>query len=96
MSLVNWMNSVATKPKSSNRNISPSAAKKELNEKFNLYERSGILEYQVIFPNFLELFFVVLMMKANKDPRFCNSLGIFNYFYEYHQDYTICFYWFHS
>lgn len=30
--------------------ISPSTAKKELNEKFNLYERSGIPEYWVVFP----------------------------------------------
>lgn len=32
--------------------ISPSTAKKELNEKFNLYERSGVLEYWVVFPKF--------------------------------------------
>ncbi len=32
--------------------ISPSTAKKELNEKFNLYERSGIPEYWVVFPAF--------------------------------------------
>lgn len=32
--------------------ISPSTAKKELNEKFNLYERSGIPEYWVVFPKF--------------------------------------------
>lgn len=30
--------------------ISPSTAKKELNEKFNLYERSAIPEYWVVFP----------------------------------------------
>lgn len=30
--------------------ISPSSAKKELNEKFNLYERSAIPEYWVVFP----------------------------------------------
>ena len=30
--------------------ISPSTAKKELSEKFNLYERSGIPEYWVVFP----------------------------------------------
>lgn len=30
--------------------ISPSTAKKELNEKFNLYEKSGIPEYWVVFP----------------------------------------------
>ncbi len=32
--------------------ISPSTAKKELNEKFNLYERSGIPAYWVVFPEF--------------------------------------------
>lgn len=32
--------------------ISPSTAKKELNEKFNLYERSGAPEYWVVFPKF--------------------------------------------
>jgi len=32
--------------------ISPSTAKKELNEKFNLYERSGVHEYWVVFPGF--------------------------------------------
>ncbi|GHT11839.1 hypothetical protein FACS189426_14320 [Bacteroidia bacterium] len=30
---------------------SPSTAKKDLNEKFNLYERSGVREYWVVFPN---------------------------------------------
>ncbi len=32
--------------------ISPSSAKKELSEKFNLYERSGVKEYWVVFPKF--------------------------------------------
>ncbi|MDD3270017.1 MAG: Uma2 family endonuclease [Syntrophomonadaceae bacterium] len=32
--------------------ISPSTAKKELNEKFNLYERIGVPEYWVVFPKF--------------------------------------------
>lgn len=32
--------------------ISPSTAKKELNDKFNLYERSGVPEYWVVFPKF--------------------------------------------
>lgn len=32
--------------------ISPSTAKKELNEKFNLYERSRVPEYWVVFPEF--------------------------------------------
>ncbi|MDD3365474.1 MAG: Uma2 family endonuclease [Syntrophomonas sp.] len=32
--------------------LSPSTAKKELNEKFNLYERSGVPEYWVVFPKF--------------------------------------------
>lgn len=29
---------------------SPSTAKKDLNEKFNLYESSGVKEYWVVFP----------------------------------------------
>ncbi len=32
--------------------ISPFTAKKELNEKFNLCERSGVLKYWVVFPKF--------------------------------------------
>lgn len=32
--------------------ISPSSAKKELSEKFNLYERSRVREYWVVFPKF--------------------------------------------
>jgi Uma2 family endonuclease len=32
--------------------LSSSTAKKDLNEKFNLYERSGVLQYWVVFPKF--------------------------------------------
>jgi len=45
--------------------ISPSTAKKELNEKFNLYERSGIPEYWVVFPEF-DVIVVYSLVDAGK------------------------------
>ncbi|MFT4091988.1 MAG: Uma2 family endonuclease, partial [Niabella sp.] len=31
--------------------LSPYTAKKDMNEKFNLYEENGVLEYWVVFPD---------------------------------------------
>ncbi len=49
--------------------ISPFTAKKELNEKFNLYERSGIPEYWVVFPKFN----VVVVYSLDDEGRYQKS-----------------------
>lgn len=49
--------------------ISPFTAKKELNEKFNLYERSGIPEYWVVFPKFN----VVVVYSLDDEERYQKS-----------------------
>jgi len=43
--------------------ISPSSSKRDLNEKFSLYEKSGVREYWVVYPN--DKAVVVFILKKN-------------------------------
>jgi Uma2 family endonuclease len=43
--------------------ISPSTAKKDMNEKYNLYESSGVREYWIVFPK--ERFIMVHLLNDN-------------------------------
>jgi len=43
--------------------ISPSSSKRDLNEKFSLYEKSGVREYWVVYPN--DKAVVVFILKTN-------------------------------
>ena len=43
--------------------ISPSTSKRDLNEKFSLYEKSGVHEYWVVYPN--DRAVVVFILKPN-------------------------------